>query len=804
MALNVEQFADILEERYGKGIYRKIRVIPAHGTHKKRPVGEKSNMAREEIIKNRIGTADWDNFSFAIKYSEDLYCVDFDTKVFKNTEFFDHLRTIGAYHTETTKGWHFYINIVGLARFQNEINLAHGDYFDSPDDVDLLYQKRNVWEPRDREVKGCSFPSVNWDDISHYFQKDKMNFVREPGQPQVNQPQAVNEAVPVQEPALAVVLGEEVGVDTCDEDTMRGLLNRLNPERVDDSSDWLNIAMAIYTNFYELDDLVTGWCLFDEWSKTGTRYHKQGNKARWDSFAIRPSNPLTYKSIRRLADEDTTENVYESIYKGRGAEALVEFINEVYIYNLASSNLIYLDNGRHYLKKMPDIANDLAMYNFLVVDPKGKAREIRPADVWKCSTKRRCVRAIDFDPSGTKQNIYNLWKGYFITAEKSEQGDATMCQPLLDHLLNVWCAGKEAHYEYVLNWFAWVLQHPDTKIGVMLCIRSRQGGGKGTILEMFSHIMDGDRDTNYYAQCSNLESIIGNFTTGIEGKCLINFDEAFWGGDKKKEGMIKNLITEPNQEIRVKNHSPYNVKNTTAFILTTNAERFSGVTKDDRRHFCLECDDSHLDTKSKKQLSAYFTAICGRKYNQPANLDMCRSFAKVLYSRDLSSFNPQEFPKTALAFNQIQQGWSSVVKWWFAVLDTGILYQKVGANNAFGGGWTCRLDGQGELGDWGDEDNEDCPGILQDSTQLIYKHFIHMAYTRTNLGGYGGYKEDSNQFWSITGRIFRNGCIRYLRHVHLGIQRRFVFFAPIDELRQAFKDDQKVGDMLIFDCEQAE
>ena len=112
--------------------------------------------------------------------------------------------------------------------------------------------------------------------------------------------------------------------------------------------------------------------------------------------------------------------------------------------------------------------------------------------------------------------------------------------------------------------------------------------------------MDGDRDTNYYAQCSNLESIIGNFTTGIEGKCLINFDEAFWGGDKKKEGMIKNLITEPNQEIRVKNHSPYNVKNTTAFILTTNAERFSGVTKDDRRHFCLECDDSHLDTKSKK------------------------------------------------------------------------------------------------------------------------------------------------------------------------------------------------------------
>ena len=45
MALNVETFADLLEERYGAGIYRKIKVIPAKGTTKKRPVGEKSNMA---------------------------------------------------------------------------------------------------------------------------------------------------------------------------------------------------------------------------------------------------------------------------------------------------------------------------------------------------------------------------------------------------------------------------------------------------------------------------------------------------------------------------------------------------------------------------------------------------------------------------------------------------------------------------------------------------------------------------------------------------------------------------------------
>ena len=203
MALLVEQFADILEERYGKGIYRKIKVVPGNGIYKKKPFGEKSNMPRADIINNRIGCADWDNFSFAIKYSEDLYCVDFDTKVFKNTELFDSLRNQGAYHTETQKGWHFYINIEGLPRFQNEINLAHTDYFDSPQDVDLLYQKRNVWEPRDREVNGCSFISVNWEDIQKYFNPTKMNFVG------VEVPA---EAPVEQEPVSINVVGEIVSI----------------------------------------------------------------------------------------------------------------------------------------------------------------------------------------------------------------------------------------------------------------------------------------------------------------------------------------------------------------------------------------------------------------------------------------------------------------------------------------------------------------------------------------------------------------------------------------------------------------
>ena len=113
--LLIPQFAEVLEDRYGKGIYRKIKVIPSKGITKKKPIGEKSNMKRDEIIKNRVGCGDWDNYSFAIKYCEELYVVDFDTKIFLNPELFNTLKDMGAYHTETVKGWHFYINIAGLS-----------------------------------------------------------------------------------------------------------------------------------------------------------------------------------------------------------------------------------------------------------------------------------------------------------------------------------------------------------------------------------------------------------------------------------------------------------------------------------------------------------------------------------------------------------------------------------------------------------------------------------------------------------------------------------------------------------------
>ena len=63
---------------------------------------------------------------------------------------------------------------------------------------------------------------------------------------------------------------------------------------------------------------------------------------------------------------------------------------------------------------------------------------------------------------------------------------------LLFHLRRCWARGNEDSYEYILNFFADMLQHPERKIGVMLLLLSQPGAGKGLILSFIGEFILGD------------------------------------------------------------------------------------------------------------------------------------------------------------------------------------------------------------------------------------------------------------------------------------------------------------------------
>ena len=350
-----------------------------------------------------------------------------------------------------------------------------------------------------------------------------------------------------------------------------------------DYDTWMRVGMAL-SNITDGNSI--GKTLFQDFSETYDRIADGSSKRdveyKWKNFkdtADNQDNKLGMTYLRSLYNkiEKKEENVsfqsifYEEIDKGKSfdeaKDKVLNKMNERLIYIRETGEFIHLgkkltikEDGEKvespcwYLKKKMTTADDFIKENFTYTMelPNGKTTKIsvEPFKMWMSWMGRKEVRAIGFDPTDKEnKDIFNIWNGYDISEEIAEKFDEDEAQPILDHIIECWCNGNEESFEYVMDYFAHIIQKPWKKSGVVLALRSKQGGGKGVIISKLNEII-GD---NHFCQNSNANYLFGDFNGQLEGKILVNLDEAFWGGDKKMEGMMKNKITERNQTINKKN-----------------------------------------------------------------------------------------------------------------------------------------------------------------------------------------------------------------------------------------------------------
>ncbi len=425
----------------------------------------------------------------------------------------------------------------------------------------------------------------------------------------------------------------------------------------------------------DLENIQSNWIY---WSKTK---HKQKNKIGYTFIKKlyekhRPVKDQTLKSVfMKNIDEDKPFEIKVSI------EKMLEFLNTKLIFVKSTGDFIILDNklstkedgevmqkDTWWLKTTNKVKDHFSKENFIYFyekDGNKESKNINPFKLWMDWIDRREVSEIGFDPRNKCNDIFNLWNGFAISKEEADASHEDDALPILNHIKELWCKDDEETYNYILNLFSHYIQKPHIKTGVLLALKSKQGGGKGIILNKLHKIIGDD----HYIQNSNAEYLFGNFNGQLEGKIVCNLDEALWGGDKKKEGMMKNKITESSQQINKKNKEIYSVDDYVNYIITTNNEWFAGVTEDDRRHYCLELDNKLSGRMTEETISEVQPVI-----DAPAS-----AFAKVLYNRDISDFKPRVFKKTALLQNQVEMGWTSVKRWYNSVMrDGGFTYNHKG------------------------------------------------------------------------------------------------------------------------------
>jgi hypothetical protein len=304
---------------------------------------------------------------------------------------------------------------------------------------------------------------------------------------------------------------------------------------------------------------------------------------------------------------------------------------------------------------------------------------------------------------------FNLFDKFSITYEDCKNC-VDDCKVILNHIENIWSRSNAEKNEYILNWLAYCIQKPQSKTGVALTLISKEGAGKGVIIDKLKEIY-GEK---YYLHCQGFEDVFGNFNSQLTGKCLTYLDECTWGGNKKDSGRLKTFITEKEIQINQKGIPKITMSSNNNVIISSNEKWVVPATHKGRRYYICYLDDKYAGV-SNDEIIEYFEGIrnCSTK-----------AFAKFLYERNIEKFNPRKWGVNEDINEQVEVGEDSFVS-----------YIK-----------SC-CDGNWEWCDYDLNDGED--GFIKKS--LIYKSYV--KYSKSGSKSFDTYS--CKLFWKEFTKIYK-------------------------------------------------
>jgi hypothetical protein len=220
---------------------------------------------------------------------------------------------------------------------------------------------------------------------------------------------------------------------------------------------------------------------------------------------------------------------------------------------------------------------------------------------WYGSGHRHTYDGIVLAPEGKRAkgqpaaaNTFNLWRGF--SCEPCEQGS---CEKLKDYLLRIVCNGDQQGALWLWRWMAQLVQRPWDKSGVVVALTGPQGAGKSTLGEVVGSLFH----EAHFAQTDDIEELIGQFNSRTAGKVVVLLDEAFWTGDKRITGKVKNRISAKTERIESKGVDSVTVDSFARYVLTSNDDHVVNAEFRDRRNTVFKVSDAVA------QNHVYFAAL---------------------------------------------------------------------------------------------------------------------------------------------------------------------------------------------------
>jgi hypothetical protein len=246
---------------------------------------------------------------------------------------------------------------------------------------------------------------------------------------------------------------------------------------------------------------------------------------------------------------------------------------------------------------------------------------------WMGDVRIKQVKRIVVDPvvADDGQN-YNMWPGF--AAERlppvPDADVADLIEPIVRHLYDVYANAHAETTEFLLDYFANMVQRPDRPSHVALSLWGRSGVGKGMPLTFMREKVMGKAVTYQTANPEN--DLLGRFQNGCVNRVLVQVDEV--RSLREHDDRLKDLITNDTVQLERKGRDIVTVRNLVNLVFTSNNENALTVGTDDRRFVLLRCSEKY------KADGPY---LCGLGRHMERS-DVARAFFQFCMARDLSRY----------------------------------------------------------------------------------------------------------------------------------------------------------------------
>jgi hypothetical protein len=277
----------------------------------------------------------------------------------------------------------------------------------------------------------------------------------------------------------------------------------------------------------------------------------------------------------------------------------------------------YIKKGSYYMIKNLDeddveicypISNEYSIPKQKIVTIDGKPHNLR--NLFDSAVERNIIKEYSFTnyipyfrDSPCSNRLFNMFRG-FSRLDKKFNYNQEKLNIILYHVKEILCNNVPENYNYLINYYAHMIQKPNDKISIAIVHRSGQGAGKSSFYEKLGDLFDKHNSI----VISSTEQLLGKFNTYLMNKMLVILDEiSNYGAAFKSNDQLKNIISGKNIKIEPKGKEAFLLNNPTRYIFLSNNDFVVKVEGSDRRYFICDVNNKHAN--DRKYFNKLFKAM---------------------------------------------------------------------------------------------------------------------------------------------------------------------------------------------------